>query len=95
MTQVIQSPEAEADLIEIWEYVAQYNEEAADKLIDTINQKAILLANSPYMGQVRSELQPSIRSFPVGKYVLFYRPIKNGIELVRIIHGARDIENLF
>lgn len=95
MTQVIQSPEAEADLIEIWEYVAQYNEEAADKLIDTINQKAILLANSPYMGQVRSELQPSIRSFPVAKYVLFYRPIKNGIELVRIIHGARDIENLF
>ncbi len=95
MTQVIQSPEAEADLIEIWEYIAQYNEEAADKLIDTINQKAILLANSPYMGQVRSELQPSIRSFPVGKYVLFYRPIENGIELVRIIHGARDIENLF
>ena len=95
MTQVIQSPEAEADLIEIWEYIAQYNEEAADKLIDTINQKAILLANSPYMGQVRSELQPSIRSFPVEKYVLFYRPIENGIELVRIIHGARDIENLF
>lgn len=47
------------------------------------------------MGKACEELQPSIRSFPVGKYILFYRPIEGGIELVRVLHGARDIESLF
>jgi toxin ParE1/3/4 len=47
------------------------------------------------MGRVRDELVPSLRSFPVGKYVIFYRPIENGIEIARILHGARDLPSIF
>lgn len=88
------SPEAQEDLIEIWSYIAQFSEEAADKIIDAIYQKADLLARSPYMGKERSELHPCLRSFVIEKYVLFYRPIDNGIEVVRVLHGARDIDQL-
>ena len=63
------SPKAQEDLIEIWSYIAQFSEEAADKIIDTIYQKADSLARSPYMGKERSELYPNLRSFPVEKYI--------------------------
>jgi toxin ParE1/3/4 len=95
MGRIIQSPEAQNNLIEIWLYIAQENQAAADRLIDTINEKLILLSESSQLGQARPELAPLLRSFPVNKYLLFYRPIPGGIELVRVIHGARDIENLF
>lgn len=95
MGRIIQSPEAQEDLIEIWLYISQNNQAAADQLINAVNEKLILLSESPQMGQLREELRTSLRSFPVGKYRLFYYPIPGGIELVRVIHGARDIENLF
>jgi toxin ParE1/3/4 len=60
-----------------------------------MNEKLILLSESPQMGNLCDELAPLLRSFPVGKYLLFYRPVVGGIELVRIVHGARDIQNLF
>ncbi|MCC7382255.1 MAG: type II toxin-antitoxin system RelE/ParE family toxin [Deltaproteobacteria bacterium] len=46
-------------------------------------------------GRSREELGPSIHSFPVGDYIIFYRPVKGGIEIARILHGARDIDALF
>ncbi len=95
MGQIIQSPEAQDDLIEIWLYIAEDNQVAANRLLDTIDEKLKLLSDSPQMGQTREELALSLRSFPVGKYLLIYRPIPGGIELARVIHGARDIESLF
>lgn len=96
MGQVIKSPEAQADLAEIWLYIAiaQDNQAAADEVLENINRKLLLLSDSPFIGRLREELAPALRSFPTGRYVLFYRPISNGIELVRVFHGARDIENL-
>lgn len=88
------SPEAQSDLIEIWSYIAQYNEEAADNLIDKIYQKTQVLADSPYIGVARPELAPELRSFVVEKYVLFYQPISDGVKIVRVLHGARDIDQL-
>jgi len=35
----------------------------------------------------------SIRCFK--NYVIFYRPISEGIEVIRVLHGGRDIERLF
>ena len=34
-------------------------------------------------------------NFPVGNYILFYREVPDGIDLVRVIHGARDIPDIF
>lgn len=43
------------------------------------------------MGRLRGELATGLRSFPVGRYVIFYRALSNGIEIVRVLHGARDL----
>ena len=45
----------------------------------------------PTMGKAEFDLAPSLRSFPVGNYLLFYREVADGIQLVRALHGARDI----
>ena len=59
------------------------------------SEKSQMLAQSPFIGKARDELGPKIRSFPIGNYVLFYQPIEDGIEIIRVLHGARDIEALF
>ena len=90
----ILSPEAQQDLIDIWAYIAQFSEDAADTLIDLIDLKTDLLTQVPHTGKQREEIYPNLRSFPVKKYIIFYRPIDDGIEIVRVLHGARDIDNL-
>jgi hypothetical protein len=47
------------------------------------------------MGRVRDELAADLRSFPFGRYVIFYEPIEDGIDVVRVLHGARDIDAVF
>ena len=47
------------------------------------------------MGRSRPELAASVHSFPVARYVVFYRPAADGIEVVRVLHGARDIGATF
>jgi toxin ParE1/3/4 len=89
------SPAARSDLDEIWFYIAQDNPEAADKFIGTIILRFPKLAAMPSIGRQREELSPRLRSFPVGRYVIFYRPMENGIEVVRVLHGARDLPPLF
>lgn len=95
MPQVLRAPLAEADLDEIWNFVANDSVAAADRLIDTIVAKCQILAGHPEMGQARPELAPRLRSFSVGNYVVFFRPIEDGIEVARVIHGARDVDVLF
>ncbi|GLS43842.1 type II toxin-antitoxin system RelE/ParE family toxin [Methylobacterium brachythecii] len=84
-------PRARRDLIEIWRYVAEDNEIAADQLLDRIDGVLTMLGGRPFAGRERSELADGLRSFPVGNYVLFYLPIENGIELVRVLSRYLDI----
>ena len=95
MTRFRISAQAEADLAEIWLYVAQDNPQAADRLLATFMEKYRTLAEHPHVGRKRDELGPSLRSFPAGTYVIIYRPLENGIEVVRVLSGYRDIEALF
>ncbi len=95
MPQVRRTPTARADLLRIWRHIAQDNIEAADRLLDTIDEKCRLIATQPRMGQARPELASMVRSVPVGNYLLFYQPIPQGIEAVRVLHGARNIQQLF
>jgi toxin ParE1/3/4 len=91
MPKVIRSLEAAEDLLEIWQYIADDNEAAADKFLNEINATSKMLARNPKAGRERPELALKLRSFPVGHYVLFYRPIDDGVEIVRVLHGARDV----
>ena len=86
---------AESDLADIWFYIAQESPVDADKFVDFIYDKCKTLAASPGLGVERPELAPSIRSFPIGNYVVFYRQVKAGIEIARVLSGKRDIPPLF
>lgn len=47
------------------------------------------------MGIDRPELASNLKSFPVDRYILFYRQIENGVELVRVLHSSRDMNLIF
>jgi len=95
MNQYRVSDEARADLDEIWIYIAQDNPVAADKYMKVLVSRFPTLASMPLMGRPREELSPRLRSFPVGRHVIFYRPMDNGVEIVRVLDGARDLPPLF
>ena len=95
MKQFRVSPAARTDLDEIWFYIAQDNPAAADKFIHAIVSRFSKFAAMPELGRLREELSPRLRSFPVGRYVIFYRPMENGVEIARVLHGARDLPPLF
>jgi toxin ParE1/3/4 len=67
------SPAAARDLEEIWLYVAADKPGAADRLIDDLSDRCRALALNPHIGRRRDELRPGLRSFPHGRYVIFYR----------------------
>ena len=94
MARVIRSPLAEEDYREIWRYIAQDNPDAADRLLRRIDEKLLLYAEYPRMGTSRENWSAGMRSFCVGKYVVFYRIVGEGIELVRVLHGMRDLKAL-
>ena len=87
---------ASRDLESIIDYVAaRSGVDIAESYLTKINQKCKTLASFPNMGRRRDELLPLLRSFPVDDYLIFYRPIEAGIEVLRIVSGYRDLEKLF
>ena len=95
MRTVRRTAQSRLDYLEIWLYIAERNYDAADKLIATFDQKLALLADFPGVGQARDDLIPGLRSLPVGSYLIFYRPRDDGIDLVRVVHGSRNLRKLF
>ena len=84
-----------SDLEEIWVYFSETSEKTADKILKQITEKFPKLLNYPEMGRERNDLLIGLRSFPVGKFVIFYQRIEPGIEIVRVVHGSRDISPVF
>jgi toxin ParE1/3/4 len=73
---------AEADLDEIWLYVAgDGSVDAANRLVDDIVDGMVLLASHPKAGRLRDEIAPGLRSFPVEK---------GHVLIARVLHGSRD-----
>jgi toxin ParE1/3/4 len=89
------SPRASEDLTEIWSYIADDSVSNADAFIDKLYETIQLLARQPGSGRRREDLASGILSFSFGRYIIFYRVIVSAIEVVRVLHGARDIENIF
>lgn len=92
---VLRKPQASEDIAEIWDHIADDDLAAADRWLDRLDRQLRLLATQPLMGRARSELAEGIRSFPMGRYVVFYMPLHDGIDVVRVLHSARDIDALF
>lgn len=67
----------------------------ADRWVDRLDDKLVLWATQPMMGCSRDELAPGVRSLAFGRYVVFYEPLPDGIDVVRVLHGTRDIDANF
>jgi len=85
---------AEEDLLLIAEYIARDNPNAASRWLDQIEEKLSRLAEQPFMGEAVDHLHPGLRRSSHGRYLIFYEPRENGICLVRVLDGARRIEDL-
>jgi toxin ParE1/3/4 len=95
MPRIVRRPLAGADIAEIWDYMAEASLEQADAWVNRLDGKLRLLATQPMMGRARDELSPRLRSIPFGRYVIFYEPLSDGIDVVRVLHSARDIDTVF
>ena len=95
MMQLVISPDARKDLSDIWDYIATGSIEAADALYDECLQQFELFVAMPNMGKRQYELGTNIRSFPVGRYLIFYSVENDKLTIVRVLHSARDIPTLF
>ena len=95
MPRVVQTAPVRDDLLAIWSHIAEDDPDAADRLLDRIDEGCRLYATQPLMGQRRPDLHPSVRCFSVGMYVVFYRPIEDGVEVLLVAHGARDLPRVF
>ncbi len=95
MAEVLRSNLAELDLMEIWAHIAEDSVGAADRFLDLLDQKCKTLAEAPRIGRLREDLAPDLRSLPVKRYIIFYRPMEDGIEVVRVLNAYRDIKRMF
>jgi toxin ParE1/3/4 len=98
---VITLPQAEVDLIGCYAYLGEHASiQTADRYLDAAERTLAVLAKSPGIGAAHKTTKrelSGLRSFPISKfkkYVLFYRTFEDRIELVRVLHGARDIRRL-
>ena len=87
---------AVADLADIWAYIALDSPDNTDLFIDRIFRICQQgLASNPRLGRTREELSPGLRRLVFESYVIFYHPMPNGVAVVRVLHGMRDIESIF
>jgi toxin ParE1/3/4 len=85
---------ASQDLLGIWEYIAQDNPAAADRMWQRFEECFELLLKFPYVGEPQDRFRPGLRSVVEGSYVIFYEPRLDEILIYRVLHGARRWEDL-
>ncbi len=85
---------AERDLNDIRDCIARDNPKAASGLTAAIERTCRLLADNPAMGRC-DDLAARLRSFRHGKHAISDRAIRGGVEIVRIVRGARNVASLF
>jgi len=96
MSKVIFSRRAKVDLLQIWNYLAEKaGIETADRITRSLYDRCDFLARSRGLGQLQDEIGPTIRSFSMKKYVIFFERHSEGINVLRVVHGSRDWANLF
>ena len=95
MAKPVYAPAAQDDLRAIVEFIARDKPQAARRWLARLREKCRLLAQHPGMGERRSEfLSDGCRSFSFGDYVIFFRPVLKGIEVIRVVRGERDVRSL-
>ena len=86
---------AEDDLLGLWLHIAADDQDTATRILQSIDAKCRFLAANAKAGPARPDIAPDMRYAVVGSYLVLYREIPGGIEVVRVLHGARNLEALF
>ena len=86
---------ARDDLDGIWDCIARNNPAAASQTVYRIRDRFEILGRQPLLGEACEDLQPGLRSFSVLPYVIYYSFLDDQVSIVRVLHGARDVEQLF
>lgn len=92
---IVRTPRAKEDVLGIWEYVAKDSVRSADALVERFEIAFRALSNSPDIGVARADLLEGLRSFPEGRFLIFYRHIGNTLDIVRVVAAARRITPVF
>lgn len=98
---VVRTPEAKADLIDVYAFIGKRSLDAADRFLRAADTTFERLAARPGINpsyETGNPEYPEVRVATVDrfkKYLIFYRPIDEGIEVLRVVHGARDLGHLF
>ena len=94
-------PQAAADLVEIAACIAEDNPEAAERLLHTAEAALGMIASMPSVGRAYRVQSPAAQGMRVWRvegferYLILYRVVQSRVEIVRVLHGSRDIEGLF
>ncbi len=96
---ITKKPRAKADLLEHYVYIGEENLDAAEQFLDATEVAFAKLAAMPRMGRRWRSEDPrldAMRVWPIPgwKYLAFYRPVEQGIDVVRVLHGAQDVAAL-
>ncbi len=97
MNRCVFALEARADLQHIHDYIAQDSPRNALRFLDRLEEQCLRLADQPRMGVSRPEFGPEHRSFvmPGTRYLIIYRTITDGVEIVHVRHGSQNLRRLF
>ncbi len=94
MSAVQRTRRARVDLLQIWVYVAERNAPAADRTIQRLNTCFAAMGRNPMIGEAIDALAPGLRRLTSGSHVIIFRPIPEGVRLLRVFHASRDIAEM-
>jgi toxin ParE1/3/4 len=95
MARVTRQPEAENDILEIWDFIADNSAVESDRWIDRLDEKLSLWATQLMIGRSREELASDLRSLPFSRYDIFFMPLTDGLDVVTVPHSSRDADQVF
>ena len=90
---VVYLPQADADLLDIFLAVAVDNEPAAHRLIDRVRTAVMRLRDHPRSAPAREDIGNDVRGLSIAGYVVLYR-VSDCVQIVRVVHAARDIPGI-
>jgi toxin ParE1/3/4 len=90
VVRVVRTRRAEEDVIEVWLQIATTDPRVADRTIDALERRTMLLARYPKIGRERPDVAAGFRYLLSGNYLILYRLVEDGVEIVRYVDGRRD-----
>ena len=94
MPRVLRRPQVRIDLLKIWDYIRQRNPDAAEQVLRDIDERFTLLSEFPEMGSQRDEIREGMRLSVYKRFIILYFPIEDGVEIVRVVRGERDLKRV-